>query len=253
MAEGPIAFVCAMPMEAKALTKRLGLRHTTVAGGRGWTGTVANRPAVAIVTGMGTRLATEGSERLLDAITPCHVLVVGITGAVDEDTPIGTVIRPARVIDHATGREHHHQPLGPGEAHGALWTTDVITPASELPALRARGVVALDMETAAIAQACEARGVPWTVVRAISDRATDGTVDDDVFHLARADGRPDPAAVARYFARHPGRIPGLLRMGRDASLAARRAAQAAIHAVGFLPGGSPPPPAGGPPKPGPPS
>jgi adenosylhomocysteine nucleosidase len=253
MADGPIAFVCAMPMEAKAVTKRLGLHHASVAGGPGWTGTVADRPAVAVVTGMGTRLAAEGIERLLDAMTPSYVLVVGITGAVDDDTPIGTVIRPARVIDHATGREHRHQPLGPGEAHGALWTTDVITPASELPALRAQGVVALDMETAAIAQACEARGVPWTAVRAISDRATDGSVDEDVFHLARADGRPDPAAVARYFARHPGRIPGLLRMGRDASLAARRAAQAAIQAVGFLPGGSPPPPAGEPPTPGPPS
>lgn len=253
MAEGPVAFVCAMPMEAKAVTKRLGLRHTPIGGAPGWSGTVAERPAVAVVTGMGTRLAAEGMARLFDAVSPSHVLVVGIAGAVWEQTPIGTVIRPARVIDHATGREHRHQPLGPGEAHGALWTTDVITPASELPALRAQGVVALDMETAAIAQACEARGVPWTVVRAISDRATDGSVDDDVFHLARADGRPDPKAVARYFARHPRRIPGLLRMGRDASLAARRAAEAAIQAVEFLPGGSPPPPSGEPPPPAPPS
>jgi adenosylhomocysteine nucleosidase len=251
--ERPVAFVCAMPMEAKPLAKRLGLRHTTVAGDRGWTGTVDGRPAVAVVTGMGTRLATEGIERLLAALTPVHVLVVGITGAVDDETPIGAVIRPARVIDHATGREHRHEPLGPGEAHGALWTTDAITPASDLPSLRAQGVVALDMETAAVAQACEARRVPWTVIRAISDRASDGSVDDDVFHLARADGRPDPAAVARYFTRHPARIPGLLRMGRDASLAARRAAEAAIRAVAYLPAGSPPPPSGGPRPPGPPS
>ena len=252
MADGPVAFVCAMPMEAKAVTKRLGLRRSSLGGGPAWTGTVADRPVLAIVTGMGTRLAAEGIERLLDAVTPSHVLVVGITGAVDDETPIGTVIRPDRVIDHATGREHTHHPLGPGEAHGALWTTDVITPASELPALRARGVVALDMETAAIAQACEAAGVPWSVVRAISDRATDGSVDDDVFHLARQDGRPDPGVVARYLVRHPGRIPGLVRMGRDAALAARRAAEAATEAVAFLPERSPRPPASGPPPPGPP-
>jgi adenosylhomocysteine nucleosidase len=253
MAEAPIAFVCAMPMEARPLTKRLGLQRTTVGDGPGWSGTLDGHPVVAVVTGMGTRLAGEGIDRLLSALTPSHVLVVGITGAVDDETPIGTVIRPARVIDHATGREHAHHPLGPGEAEGALWTSDVITPASELPALRAQGVVALDMETAAIAQACEAQGVPWSVVRAISDRATDGSVDDDVFHLARADGRPDPAAVARYLARHPARIPGLLRMGRDASLAARKAATAAIRSVAYLPGGSPPPPSGEPPPPGPPS
>jgi adenosylhomocysteine nucleosidase len=253
MAEGPVAFVCAMPMEAKPLARQLGLRHATVAGGPGWTGTLDGRPVVALVTGMGTRLAAAGIERLLAALTPAYVLVVGITGAVDDETPIGTVIRPTRVVDHATGREHRHHALGPGEAHGALWTTDAITQASDLPALRAQGVVALDMETAAIAQACEAAGVPWTVIRAISDRATDGSVDDEVFHLARTDGTPDPAAVARFLARHPRRIPGLLRMGRDASLAAKRAAEAAIRTVALVPGGSPPPPAGGPPPPGPPT
>ncbi|HZM31033.1 MAG TPA: hypothetical protein VFB77_11120 [Acidimicrobiales bacterium] len=236
MGEAPLAFVCAMPMELRPLARPLGLRRDTVGGVQVRTGTLDRRPVVAVVTGMGTRLAADGIDRLLGAVTPGHVLVVGITGAVDDDTPIGTVIRPARVIDHATGREHAHAPLGPGgEPAGALWTTDVITPASELPALRDRGVVALDMETAAIARACEERGVPWAVFRAISDRATDGSVDDEVFHLARQDGRPDPAAVARYLVRHPGRIPGLVRMGRDATLAARRAADAALAAARRLP------------------
>jgi hypothetical protein len=87
------------------------------------------------------------------------------------------------------------------------------------------------METAAVALACEERGVPWTVVRAVSDRATDGSVDDEVFHLSRPDGTPDLRAVARYVARHPGRIPGLVRMARDARLATHRAADAAVAAV----------------------
>ncbi len=231
MADAPVAFVCAMPMELTPLRKRLGLRRATVGGGPGWAGTLDGRPVVAIVTGMGTARAREAVERLLDALTPVRVVVVGITGAVHDDTPIGALVRPERVIDHATGREHHHHPLGGGAAHGALWTTDVITPAAELPALRARGVVALDMETAAIAQACEARQVPWTVVRAVSDRATDGSVDDEVFHLSHQDGTPDPRAVLRYVVRHPGRVPGLVRMGRGANLATRRAADAAVAAV----------------------
>jgi adenosylhomocysteine nucleosidase len=233
--EAPVAFVCAMPMERGPLTRPLGLRRATLGGMRAGEGTLDGRPVVAIVTGMGTELAAAGIARLLAAVTPRLVVVVGITGAVDDDTPIGTVVRPERVIDHATGREHRHEPLGPGDAEGALWTTDVITPASALPALRERGVVALDMETAAIAEACEAHGVRWTVVRAVSDRATDGSVDDELFHLARQDGRPDPAAVARYLLRHPGRIPRLARMGRDSRLAARRAADAAITAVRTLP------------------
>ncbi len=58
-----------------------------------------------------------------------------------------------------------------------MWTNDeLITDLDELAALHAeRGVVALDMETAAIAHACEQRGVPWSVFRAISDRSSDGS------------------------------------------------------------------------------
>ena len=110
-----------------------------------------------------------------------------------------------------------------------MWTTDLVTTAPELPALRAHGVTSLDMETAAVAAACEASDVPWTVVRAISDRASDGSVDEEVFHLSRQDGRPDPRAVLRYVARHPGRIPGLARMGRNARSATERAAAAAVE------------------------
>jgi nucleoside phosphorylase len=228
----PIALVCAMPMEMRPLTKRLGLRKCQLDDGPGRVGTLADgRPVVGIVTGMGTQLATSGMDRLFRAVSPTQVVVVGITGAVDDETPIGEVVLPERVIDHATGREHEHHLLGPGETSGAMWTTDVITTASELPGLRARGVVSLDMETAAIAHACEQRRVPWTVFRAISDRATDGTVTDEVFHLSKQDGSPDPKAVAKYLLRHPLAIPGLLKMGRGAQLATERAADAALSAL----------------------
>jgi nucleoside phosphorylase len=221
-----------MPMELKPLTKRLGLQRCQLGDGPGRVGTLADgRPVVGIVTGMGTQLAAQGMERLFAAVSPTQVVVVGITGAVDDETPIGAVVLPELVIDHATGREHRHDLLGPGEVRGAMWTTDVITAASDLPGLRARGVVSLDMETAAIAHACEQRGVPWTVFRAISDRATDGTVTDEVFRLSRMDGTPDPLAVLRYVLRHPRRIPGLVRMGRGAQLATERAADAALSAL----------------------
>ena len=228
---GTVAFVCAMPMELRPLAKRLRLKKGTLGGGVGWSGSVGDRQAVAIVTGMGTALATAGTERLLGAMTPDHVVVVGITGAVENETPIGTLIRPELVVDAATGREHRPDPLGPGDPHGTMWTTNVITPAEELPGLRARGVVSLDMETAAIAQCCEQRGVPWSVFRAISDRASDGSVDDEVFAMSNQDGTPNPRAVARYFLRHPNRIPGLISLARGSQRATVAAAEAAIDAV----------------------
>ncbi len=87
------------------------------------------------------------------------------------------------------------------------------------------------METAAIAKVCEERGVPWSVVRAISDRASDGSVDAAIVGLTRPDGRPDFLATARYLIRHADAVPRLVRLGRGAKLATQRAADAAIKAV----------------------
>ena len=225
-----LAFVCAMPMELRPLAKRLGLRKD----GFARAGTLGVRPVVAIATGMGTDLATRSTERLLQSVAIERVLVFGITGAVDDETPIGAVVCPELVIDSETGRTHRPEQLGGAVAHGTMWTTNVITPPAEIPALRAKGVVCLDMETAAIAACCERRGIPWSVHRAISDRATDGSVDDEIFHLSHQDGRPDPRAVARYVLHHPHRIPRMAKMARGARLATERAAEAAIAAARTL-------------------
>jgi nucleoside phosphorylase len=226
-----VAFICAMPMELVPLTKQLGLRKEVIDGVSVRSGALGERRIVAVVTGMGTQLATEGTRRLLEVITPHRVVVVGITGAVDEETPIGALILPERVVHSETGAEHRPTALGDGTAHGTLWTTNVMTPPSELPGLRARGVVALDMETAAIAAECEQRGIRWSVFRAVSDRATDASLDDEVFRLAHQDGTPNPRAIVRYLVRHPGAIPGLARLAKGANLARNRAASAAITAV----------------------
>ena len=79
-----------------------------------------------------------------------------------------------------------------------------------MPICRSRGVVSLDMETAAIAKVCDERGVAWSVVRAISDRAGDGTVDAEIAGLTHPDGTANPAAVARYLVRHRGALPRLV-------------------------------------------
>ena len=224
-----IALLCAMPMELTPLVKRLHLHKTTVRGVQLRKGELDGRPVVALATGMGTELATTSTERVLDAVDGVtHVVVFGITGAVDDEIEIGALVRPALVVNSETGSEHTPTPLGDEPMHGTMWTTNLMTPAAELPALIERGVVSLDMETAAIAQRCEQRGVPWSVVRSISDRATDDTIDDEVFHLAHQDGRPDPRAVARYAARHPLRMVRLAWMGLGARKATIAAADAAI-------------------------
>ncbi|HUD16113.1 MAG TPA: hypothetical protein VMQ59_02575, partial [Acidimicrobiales bacterium] len=57
----------------------------------------------------------------------------------------------------------------------------------------------------------------------------------EVFALSAQDGTPDAKAVAAYVARHPERVPTMVRMGKDAKLATERAADAAIAALAGLP------------------
>jgi adenosylhomocysteine nucleosidase len=220
-----------MPMELRPLQRKLSLQKTQISGVKVYEGALGARDVVAIVTGMGTKLATRGVERLLDAVEVGRVVVVGITGAVDNVTPIGTLIRPEVVVNSATGVEYRPEPLGEGTPRGKMWTGDtLITQLDIIAGLRAQGVVSLDMETAAIAEACEQRGIPWSVFRVISDRATDGSIDEEVFHLSHQDGRPNTRAVARYFLRHPGRIPRMAKLAKGAKLATEAAADAAIRA-----------------------
>jgi adenosylhomocysteine nucleosidase len=228
---GPIAFVCAMPMELSPLVKKLSLSKTEVSGFTVHRGMLDGREVVAIVTGMGTKLATEATERLLDAMPVARVVVVGITGAVENETPIGTLILPEVVVNSTTGVEYRPDPLGGGAPHGKMWTGDVLlTDPDVIAGLRAKGVVSLDMETAAIAASCERRGIPWSVFRVISDRATDGSIDEEVFRLSNQDGTPNGRAVAAYFAKHPGRVPRMVRLAKGAKLATNAAADAAISA-----------------------
>jgi adenosylhomocysteine nucleosidase len=236
MSDRWIAFVCAMPMELEPLTRELGLEDAGVDGRTVHTGRLGERAVVGIVSGMGTRLAADAVEWLLDRYDVEHLFVVGIAGAGMADAPIGALVMPEVVVHGPSGREHSPTRLGDHDHAGQLWTNDdLIDDLDELTALhQERGVVALDMETAAIAHVCETRGVPWSVFRAISDRSSDGLVDAEVFQLSNLDNTPNHEAIAAYFEKHPEAVERLQRMAADSTRAAETAAEAAIAAVAHL-------------------
>jgi hypothetical protein len=99
----------------------------------------------------------------------------------------------------------------------------------EANALIADGFIAVDMETSAVAAVCEKRGVPWSAVRAISDLV--GVTPGDVIDLANPDGTPNIGASLKYLVTKPGRIPYLVRLGRDSVRAANGAAASAANSL----------------------
>ena len=223
------AFICAMPMELTPVVEKMGLTETTVGDVTMHAGKLGDRDVVAIVTGMGLDYATDGTTKLLDALPVAHVVVVGITGGVENETPIGTLVLPETVVHSQTGAEYRPTPLGGGTHAGKMYTAVGISCDTDIAALREQGVVGLDMETAAIAHLCDERGIPWSVFRVISDRPDSG-IDEELFKTSNMDGTPNEAALKAYFEKHPDRLESLAKLGEGATLAADTAAEAAIRA-----------------------
>ncbi len=124
---------------------------------------------------------------------------------------------PERVVARATGREHRPTIVGGQPAAGTLSCgDDLITDVGTLDTMAGDGIIALDMETAAIAAVCDDAGRPWSVFRAISDYAGSGLLDEALLALLRSDGTMDPELIAMFVAEHPERIDDLARFGNDA-------------------------------------
>ena len=221
-----------MRPELRPLVRPLSLRRKRSGDGALLSGEVGRVEVVATTTGIGTRAATRAAEQLLDATPVDHLLVVGIAGGVGPSVDIGDLIVPDLVLDLSTGVEHRPAPLGDTASRGTLVTSDVLlVEANEAARLERRGAIAIDMETAAIAAVCERRRCPWSVFRAISDRADDGSTDAAVLGLAGPDGRPNLPALARFVLGKPWRVPQLARLAGGMRLATSAAAAAAVSAL----------------------
>jgi adenosylhomocysteine nucleosidase len=220
---GDIVVLAAMPRELRPLVRRLRLRAGTVRGLPAWFG----QGVAAAAVGVGPTRAGDGSAAVLDELAPRRAFVTGVAGAVDPTLKVGDVVRPARVVDVRSARSF--SPHSSGPRSGVLGTVervfldggDTHTADPALP----DGTTAVDMETAAIAAVAEARGVPWDVVRAISDVA--GTLTPKIAAILRPDGRADLPAAARLVLRDPRVVRRLARLGVDTT----RAVQAATAAL----------------------
>jgi adenosylhomocysteine nucleosidase len=219
-----VAVVLAMPSELAPFRKVAALRRDGDDDDRRCVGAVGDTDVVAITSGMGTALARTATQRLLERGPFDRVVMIGICGGVD--TPVGDLVVPEVVIDGPTGAEYRPAPLRTQPNRGALWTSDDMTGADDLGWLRERGIIGVDMETAAVAAVCEAAGMPWSTIRAVSDPVGPPGADEAIFGLARPDGSPNFGAVARYLIPRFWRIGRLLVLARGASKAANAAAQA---------------------------
>jgi nucleoside phosphorylase len=226
-----VAILAPMKQELAAVVKAMSLETGQVGDVTMKVGRVGDTEVVATTTGMGMGLARRRTEELLDATPVDHVMVVGIAGGVGPTVAVGDLILPRIVVDGSTEIEYRPDHLGAPVTAGTIVSSDDFMVDPEVvAALVHRGVIAVDMETGAVAAVCAQRGCPWSVVRSVSDMATDHK-DDSVLGLANPDGSPNTGAAVKYLLIHPWRIPTLAKIAKGSMTAMANAADAARQAL----------------------
>ncbi|MHB0936001.1 MAG: 5'-methylthioadenosine/adenosylhomocysteine nucleosidase [Armatimonadota bacterium] len=156
-------------------------------------------PVVAVVSGVGKVNAAIATQILIDRFTVTHVLLAGVAGALGHGLSVGDIVIAREVAHHDVSREvltENHPWLAniyiPADnsmiedcrrAASALMPKErfqigrIITGEAFIQGQKRQRLVdafaplCVDMESASVAQTCYVNGIPFAVIRAMSDMA----------------------------------------------------------------------------------
>lgn len=181
--------------------------------------------------GVGAKAARSTLKRLLAKFQQIElVIAAGYCGALMPGIPVGTVALPADVIDEQGGTWPCSGNL-PGTRGRLLTASRLIGVPAEKLALGGRfGAEFVDMESAAIAEVCAARGLRFSAVRAVSD-SCDTALSPRLVTLLSGGGVSFWKVMSALI-RRPGMLKEFLRLNRDTKLAAGNLAEALAQIIG---------------------
>jgi hopanoid-associated phosphorylase len=203
-----------------------------VATGLDFEAAIAAGPGVQVLCGQGEYL-TRALNDYLEHHPAAGVVSFGTAGGLVDTLRPGDWIVGRAVIE--IGQDKNSAPMPcdiawsetlrqalPGATHADI--AAVTAPVATMPAKRAlhgaTGAHAADMESQIVAHAAQAHGLPFVCCRVIID-PVQRTLPPAALTSTRADGTVDIMAVLRSLAAHPGQLPELLAVGRDAAKAKR--------------------------------
>lgn len=165
--------------------------------------------------GNATTLAGE-----LDRLAPHAAAIVswGLTGALQGDLDVGDWVIGTGVsggFDHDCDADWQEQALAalPGARRGRFHADGRLADAPAKRALGAGGALAVDMESHVAARVAAAHGLPFAILRVVSDRIDD-EMPPAVLVSMGPRGRTAYARVAASLARHPAQVPAFAAFAR---------------------------------------
>lgn len=211
-------------------------------------GVLGGAPVAVAVTGDGEHNARQGIASVFRALPVGHLVVVGVAGGlVPGLEPCSMVLgrevwmdaeRRLRPSDGLTRMAGNVADARPGVVMTVRELLD--TPAAKASAVErlpapddGGGVVVADMETAFYAAEAETRGVPWVVLRAVSDTA-DESLPSFLEDCRDEGGSVRRSVVARHVFSRPSVVPDLLRLRRRVRCCADELARSAERLAGAV-------------------
>jgi len=175
-----IAIIAAMPEEVRALQRRLRDRRRMQAGDTSVVlGTLGACPVAVAVVGDGADNARRGTRALVEALAVERALLIGVSGALTPDLDPGALVVARAVIGPPTTTAEpalvEQVALATGARPGlAVSVPDLVETPGEKERLR-QGLpdepLVADLESAAVVEVLASVGIPWIVLRAVSDTA----------------------------------------------------------------------------------
>ena len=170
-----------------------------------------------LITGMG-RKNTEASARpALTALRPRLVITSGFAGGLDPALPLSGIVFDE---DADADLKRRLEKLG-AKPVKFFCAERIAATAAEKKSLReSTGADAVEMESSVIRELCRQQNIPSATIRVISDTA-DEDMPLDFNQLATPDLRMDYLKLAGKILANPGKIPDLMRFGKQTAAAAK--------------------------------
>ena len=217
-----LGIIGAMVPEVEALTAVMEETEVTRKAGMAfYRGKIEGRECVVVQSGIGKVNAAMCAQILCDLFPVTAIVNTGVAGSLDPSLDIGDAVVASDAVQHDMDTSHFGDPIGqiPGLDVFAFPADDRLADLAmeaakeavpEMTVRRGRivsgdqfictsdkkdwlvktfGASCTEMEGAAVAQAAYRNGVPWLIIRAISDKADDSAEMDYPTFLAMAAAR----------------------------------------------------------------